>query len=360
MTTHHWRFTPVSADTDKLGEWSELYRQQSSTPLLHPDFLRTALEVFGRRSTRIGVCVRAGDVVAACVVDSVDALRLTTFQPSQAPIGFWLQSRGESMVDLLGSLSREQAPWVVSMAVTQQDPELLARPEACSSLLLTDYIDTARISIVSDWESYWKARGSNLRHNIKRGNAKLATAGKSVELRLIVDPSAMSDAVATYGRIESLSWKASEGTAVTPDNDQGRFYAALLERFARRGRARCYQLLIDGQVAATDLCVCGDDEIVILKTTYDANYKDYSPAFLMRELAFKRLYAEGWCRRIEFYGRVMDWHLRWTDEVRRMYHVTWFRYPGALALRRALRRFNRTPRELAAENPALPQAGRPD
>jgi hypothetical protein len=25
--------------------------------------------------------------------------------------------------------------------------------------------------------------------------------------------------------------------------------------------------------------------------------------------------------RIEFYGRLMDWHLRWTDEVRTLYHV---------------------------------------
>lgn len=360
MARYLWQLTPIAADSPQLDAWSLIYREQGRTPLLHPDFLRAALEVFGKRTTRLGICTRAGEIVAVCVIDLVDALRITTFQPSQAPIGFWLQRGDAPMDELLRSLARAQAPWVVSLAITQQDPALLARPAACSGLLLTDYIDTARISIEDDWDTYWKARGSNLRHNIKRANAKLANAGKRVELRLITEPSAMADAVATYGKIESHSWKASEGTAVAPDNDQGRFYTNLLERFAQRGRARCYQLLIDGKVAATDLCVCGDAEIVILKTTYDAEYKDYSPAFLMRELAFARLFSESWCRRIEFYGRVMDWHLRWTDEVRRMYHVTWFRFVGALTLWQAVKRLNRPARQDDLGDPQLSRSSKAD
>ncbi len=353
MTNYHWQLMPVSVDTPELEAWSTLYMGRSNTPLLHPDFLGTALEVFGKRSTRLGVCTRAGEVIAVCVVDAIDANRITTFQPSQAPIGFWLQRKEESMEDLLRSLARAQAPWVISLAVTQQDPALLAPPDARGGMLLTDYIDTARISIGSDWETYWKGRGSNLRHNVKRANARVANAGKTLEMRLISDPSAMAEAVKTYGLIESRSWKASEGTAVTPGSDQETFYTRLLEAFARRGRGRCYQLLIDSTVVATDLCVCGDDEIVILKTTYDADYRDYSPAFLMRELAFKRLHSEPWCRRIEFYGRVMDWHRRWTDEIRRMYHVTWFRYPGVLTLWQTLKRINRAPRAPAGGSPDL-------
>lgn len=360
MATYRWQLTAIAADSPQLDVWSTLYCEWSTTPLLHPDFLRAALGVFGKRSTRLGICTRADEVVAACVIDSVDALRITTFQPSQAPIGFWLQRDDAPMDDLLRSLARAQVPWVVSLAVTQQDPALLTRPAAGSRLILTDYIDTARISIDTDWDSYWKTRGSNLRHSIKRAKAKLASAGKSVELRLITEPSAMAEAVAIYGKIESRSWKAGEGTAVTPDNDQGRFYANLLERFARRGQARCYQLLIDGQVAATDLCVCGEAEIVILKTTYDTEYKEFSPAFLMRELAFRQLFFEGWCRRIEFYGRVMDWHLRWTEDVRRMYHVTWFRCASALTLWQGTKRLNRSARQDPLADSHILPSSRPE
>ena len=48
----------------------------------------------------------------------------------------------------------------------------------------------------------------------------------------------------------------------------------------------------------------------------------------MREEAVQRLFDEGRFKRLEFYGRVMEWHLRWTDEVRTMYHVNYYRWPG--------------------------------
>jgi hypothetical protein len=47
----------------------------------------------------------------------------------------------------------------------------------------------------------------------------------------------------------------------------------------------------------------------------------------MREEATRTLFDEGRLGRIEFYGRVMEWHLRWTDEVRTMYHVNYYRWP---------------------------------
>ena len=41
--------------------------------------------------------------------------------------------------------------------------------------------------------------------------------------------------------LESAGWKAGSGTAVAPDNAQGRFYRAMLEAFAARGQARIYR-----------------------------------------------------------------------------------------------------------------------
>jgi hypothetical protein len=48
----------------------------------------------------------------------------------------------------------------------------------------------------------------------------------------------------------------------------------------------------------------------------------------MREEATRGLFESGKIRRIEFYGRVMEWHLRWTEQVRTMYHVNYYRWPG--------------------------------
>lgn len=323
---YQWTHERIDRSKQLPGVWHELHARLGASPLLHADFLSTALSVFAAGDLTLFQCTSGGEVVCLAVLHPVGVGKWATFQPSQAPIGFWLQSPDHSLVALLESLHASMPMIVAIVSLTQQDPDLLPRPPDDSRFATLDYIDTARIVIKGDWSDYWAQRGSNLRHNLKRARSKLDSAARSCALRMIVDPSELRAAVATYGRIESGSWKASEGTAVSPDNDQGKFYAMLLERFAERERAFCYQFLVDGEVAATDLCIAGRDEIVILKTTYDDRFKDYSPAFLMRELAFQRIFEERSFARIEFYGRVMQWHLRWTDDVRRMYHANHYRF----------------------------------
>lgn len=324
-TMLHWQAKPFDLSSPDIEDWAKLHRECDASPLLHPDFLLAALREYGGRDTRMWTCRKDGHLLAAAVLQTDRLLRIGTFQPSQAPIGFWLQRPDVPTADLVTALAARQPPWRLVLSITQQDPALLDRPADTKLLRTTDYIDTAKITIATDWPSYWQARGSNLRQNIRKARNRLEKAGKRCEVRTITAVDQIADAVRTYGEIESRSWKASEGTAVSPDNDQGRLYTDLLRRFALRESARCYQLWIDDQVAATDLCILGCDEIVILKTTFDESFKDFSPAFLMRETAFASLFAENRFKRIEFYGRAMEWHRRWTDEIRTMYHLTSYR-----------------------------------
>jgi hypothetical protein len=74
--------------------------------------------------------------------------------------------------------------------------------------------------------------------------------------------------------------------------------------------------------------------LAILKTTYDENYKSLSPASLLHQDAFRQVFDEGRVRRIEFYGKVMEWHTRWTDNARMLYHVNCDRWPWLPRLRR--------------------------
>ena len=47
----------------------------------------------------------------------------------------------------------------------------------------------------------------------------------------------------------------------------------------------------------------------------------------MRHDYLPAIFADRSFDRIEFYGRVMEWHTRWTDEVRTLYHATTYRWP---------------------------------
>ena len=74
-----------------------------------------------------------------------------------------------------------------------------------------------------------------------------------------------------------------------------------------------------------NLCVCGNKSLIILKTTYDQSVKNTSPAMLMHEEIIKEIFQEREFVSIEFYGRVMDWHNKLTNNIRQMYHINYYR-----------------------------------
>jgi len=59
--------------------------------------------------------------------------------------------------------------------------------------------------------------------------------GYKLELKGIRDPGQVAEAIREYGMLEAKGWKSREGTAVTADNAQGRFYREVFERFCARG-----------------------------------------------------------------------------------------------------------------------------
>lgn len=67
--------------------------------------------------------------------------------------------------------------------------------------------------------------------------------------------------------------------------------------------------------------------MIVLKTAYDEALDHVSPGMLMREDEFRQVFDERQVTRIEFYGRVLEWHTRWTDEIRTLYHVNYYRWP---------------------------------
>ncbi len=229
---------------------------------------------------------------------------------------------------------RRYRVWSLGVALTQQDPAVRQRPPTSATLETLDYVDTACVRITGTFDEYWASRGKNLRQNIKKQVAKLAQDGIEAKLELVDKPADVAGAIVQYGKLESAGWKAEGGTAISADNAQGRFYRAVFESFCSKGLGRIYCFSLDGKVVAMDLCLVGGGALVILKTTYDESLKSISPAFLMRHRYLQSIFAEEGIDRVEFYGKVMEWHLRWTDEVRTLFHVNRYRWQWVRAIRR--------------------------
>lgn len=321
-----WHIYPA-ADIEQLAAgWDNLNERAARSPLLTSKFLRSALLAFGTGKEKL-ICL--GDTAAPDCMAVVVERRAgvwETFQPAQAPIGFWLMRSNLELDATARSLVRALPGFPLVLGITQQDSELLSRPTESAQVQTLDYIETARIEVDGSFETFWEKRGKNLRQNMRKARNKLEKAGLGVRLVCLTDPDAMAEAIAHYGRLESAGWKSKDGTSVHPDNEQGRFYRDLLETHCRDGAGRIYQLMFNDTIAAMDLCVQRDDVIVILKTTYDEAAADYSPAMLMHQELFQSVFEAGEFKRIEFYGKVMEWHLRWTEDKRTMYHINYYRW----------------------------------
>lgn len=356
-----WTLVPATDFAAHAETWRRLNDASLRSPLLALEFVQPLLAEFGTGKELLATCTSEGDVIAMTIMSPRRKGAWETFQPSQAPIGLWLQRADLGLQPLLEALTAKLPGLPLVLGVKQVDPWLVPRPDASASLQTVDYINTARISIRGTFDEYWAARGKNLRANLKKQRARLLKEGIAVRMETSRAPEAMAQAVADFGRLESAGWKAQGGTAIHPDNAQGRFYRSMLEGFCRRGAASVIRYWFDQQLVAMDINIEGHGCVVVLKTTYDESVpSQYSPAFLMREESCQQLFAEHKFDTLEFYGKVMEWHTRWTDEVRTLYHVNSYRWPFLLQLHTILK--NRSGRKQAqpAAAPALAASSQPE
>lgn len=333
-----WDCVPACRFAAHLDEWRRLHAEGPASPLLAAAFVQPLLEHFGNGAELLAICRRDGRTLAMAVLSRTGTARWQTFQPAQAPVGIWLQLPDLDSAALAAELVRTLPGFALTLALTQCDPELYPRPPGAACVQTLDYILTARISMDGGFARYWEGRGKNLRANLRKQRARLEREGTTTRLEVLRAPEQVAAAVADYGMMESGGWKGDSGTAVHADNAQGRFYRAMLEAFCRDGAGSIYRYWFGEKLVASDLCIEGADCIVVLKTAYDESVdRSLSPTLLMREEETRQLFDEERLRRIEFYGKVMEWHLRWTDEVRTLYHLNIYRWPALCSLHRRIK-----------------------
>ncbi len=328
-----WSLQPARAFPSLCAEWDELAHKIGDLPFLESIFLRPLLEIFGKGNEHIALARRDGQIVAAAILEPKGLAQWQTFQPSQLPLGAWIALPGESLEALTKALLPSLPGLSLGLGITQLDPLFCKRPDDAGNLRSLDYIDTAWVDVRGEFSDYWNQRGKNLRTNVKKQKTKLAADGIEAKLDILTRPEDVAAAIGEYSRLEASGWKAETGTAVSEDNAQVQFYSAMMERFCAAGRGQIWRYRFGDATVAMDLCISAGDTLVILKTAFDAVHKSVSPATLMHHDAFNTVFDAKQIRRIEFYGRVMEWHTRWTTESRRLFHVTALRWSTLHRLR---------------------------
>jgi CelD/BcsL family acetyltransferase involved in cellulose biosynthesis len=351
-----WQIFPIARFPELATQWDGLQAQCSNLPFLESSFLSPLLKEFATGHEVIAVDVRNSVWHAAAILAPRRLGAWETFQPSQLPLGAWIGPESsvasphwvEEIEGLCGAL-----PGIcLNLGLTQIDSRFHPRPADAPARQSMDYIQTAWVDVDQPFDAYWEQRGKNLKQNCRKQRNKLETDGVTAALECITTREDVAQAMVDYGSLEGAGWKAANGTAVVPGNAQGRFYRAMLENFCAQGRGRIYRYRFNDKVVSMDLCIQSGSTLVILKTAYDESYKTVSPSSLMRQDQFQALFADTGLKRIEFYGKVMEWHTRWTDNARSVYHLTCYRWGWVQRLHQQMATWRKP--TLAAESVSTP------
>lgn len=329
-----WEFFPTSSFHEHRAEWDALNDREARSPVLEGRFIGCALRSFSSGREKLAIATNGDEIVGAAILEKTRSFTWTTFQPSQAPLGAFIAARRVSMARLCEDLVVQLPGFVLMLGVSQQDPDLAETPAPDHRSFDFHYIDTARVTKNGSFDAYWNERGKNLRQNLRKTRNRLQRDGTNVRFVDVTDPDGMCDAVAGHGALEMSGWKSDRGTAIEIDNIQGRFYESLLSEFAHAQQAHAYQLWFDDQLVASDLCIVAFGTLVVLKTAYEQDRAKSSPANLLRHEYFQNFFIDETVNRLEFYGRVLDWHTKWTDEIRPLYHFNFHRFAMTAKLHR--------------------------
>jgi CelD/BcsL family acetyltransferase involved in cellulose biosynthesis len=320
-----WSFHPHAEFSTFASEWARLAGRAPCHPFRDTHFISAALHNFASDRVRVAVLSGTGGVLAILLLQRHGPGVWRTFAPSQLPFCLAVCAPEVSLSEVLQSITRQLPGVSWAIELLHYDKDYLPALSLEYPVEIVDYAQTMSIDCHGSFDDYWSNRPRKLRSNIRRYLRRLEKQAIALEFTTLVDRDAIEQGVDTYGAIESAGWKGRQGSALAPDNAQGRFYRELLGHFAQTGNARVFEARFDDVVVASRLCVVKDGVLVMLKTTYDEDYSEYVPGRLMLYRALQHAFEYEAPARIEFYTKATPDQLQWATDARMINHVNFYR-----------------------------------
>ena len=335
-----WTVHDAQAYLDEhAASWDRLNASHCAAhPVFDSRFVRAVLQHFPQQPVKALVLGEPSAPAGVVLLERVGPGVWRNFQRSQMQISPVLMPLDD--FPRLGELFRLLPAGALAIEFLNQDRGFVHWPEAMTegpAVELLEAGQTGAISLAGSFEDYWQSRSRKLRSDMAAYLRKLAGEGRPVRLEVVEDVPGVLEAVRRFGLMESQGWKAKGGTAVHPDNPQGRFYAQVFEAFAASGQAIAYALWAGDEVIARQLALVSGPMMLTLKTTYDERFRQVAPG---RLLDYEMLRHEFGLRRfstVELCTRADDMQLRWATGNRAVVHVSLFRSPQARTVFRGLR-----------------------
>ena len=346
-----WSSVPLQRSLGAHGAaWDALNRRLfGDHPLLTTLFIDGLLRHFGDGSEHLCIYRRDGAVEAMCVLKPRNRLVWSSFLPPQAQVAPTLVADAALLPPLLASLPG----LAIQLDLLCNDPAVGAvLSGAAPRRHLLNHALTMKVDLAGSFAAYWSSRSKQLQTNIKKRDKRLTDNGVIQRRVHIGAPSDIVAAVDRYAALEGAGWKGRNGTAVGSTPAQHQFYRDLMLHAAADGHAFVSELWFGDTLAASRLILRQNGVYVILKTSYDESFADYSPGRLLLRDVIEQAFADDPGGAIEFYTDADQNQLEWASAQRWIQHRTLYRWDVAEALTVSLRAWRsnpQTPPDLAVD-----------
>ena len=317
-----WVLYPAKNFAEVSRTWQALCDVSARSPLLSSDFVAVALKHFGRGDELVCIAKTARGVVAATILRRNNLVSWQAFQPSQMPLGPWIQVEGMDPQTLMQSLLHALPGYALTLGLTQLDPQFSPRPGAALMLTMDSYT-TGEIDLPDSRELFKTSLNS------KPFSRRMRKAEKEIgpiTLTCETNPDAVAAFVLQYASMESRGWKGLTGTALQANDAQSNFYVDLLRRFTERGQARMFTLKMGDRTVAAQMAIAANGTLLLLKTTYEPELKSLGPGVILHYyISLDGFHQQERVERIEFYGPINESQKMWLTGNRTIYHVNTYR-----------------------------------
>jgi CelD/BcsL family acetyltransferase involved in cellulose biosynthesis len=186
--------------------------------------------------------------------------------------------------------------------------------EAGRSHLIRDGLPAYELPLPRSFDGYLAGRSSKFRNHLKRFERRLEAAGR-IAVHEVTDAHQLDVAYEAVLAIERSSWKHRHGTGITAVPRQLAFYREFAREALAAGRLHLQWLALNDRPVAYNFGFLHDARYHYLKTSYDARYRQLSPATYLRARLIERL-IEQRVAHFDFPGEPYAWEAQWTGAIR--------------------------------------------
>ncbi len=299
-------------------------------PYLESRFVLPLMEIFPHGGEYVAEYQHDGKIVCAFVMSEFSKLSAASYVDGVCQISLTYIDNDLSARELeciIQSLFKMLPKFYLTINFELQDPDLtdVAKFQAINNADIRICAHNTSIPAGIKFEQYWSDRPKKLRKEL----ARLLRVLERDEIKLSYKVKDCVDSIEQgfrdYCELEGSGWKGDKGTALTENNEQGRFYKQVMMGFALSGQSKIHELYFGNSIAASLLTIENNEMIIVMKTTYDEKISKYSPGRLLDYYMLQNVLSENDSKKIENYTNASVSDQKWFPRVREMYDVTVYR-----------------------------------